>query len=115
MAEVSAQVPAQVPTLQPVAQWLALPHVVAHSGLAERPIAWCGGQLRGRAGFVAAVQAWQACFAARAGKRFALYFDDSYEFAAALFGAWHAGKDVVLPGDAQPATLQRLMREVDGC
>ena len=35
-------------------------------------------------------------------------------FAAALFGAWHAGKTVYLCGDNLPATVARLRREVDG-
>lgn len=98
-----------------MAEWLTLLQVASHPPLAERPVAWCGGELRSHAGFVADVRAWQAGFATQPGQRFALYFDDGYEFATALFGAWHAGKEVVLPGDAQPATLARLAREVDGC
>jgi acyl-CoA synthetase (AMP-forming)/AMP-acid ligase II len=65
--------------------------------------------------FVADVRRWHTAFAAHGGQRFALYFDDAYDFATALFGAWHAGKEAVLPGDAQPATVQRLLPEVDGC
>ncbi|MDB5857123.1 MAG: hypothetical protein JWQ76_812, partial [Ramlibacter sp.] len=65
--------------------------------------------------FAADVARWQAAFAARPGPRVALYFDDAYDFACALFGAWHAGKVAVLPGDAQPATLARLLPEVDAC
>lgn len=96
-------------------EWLPLPLVAATPAPAGRPVAWYGSELRNHAHFVAGVRAWQASFAAQPGRRFALYFDDGYEFATALFGAWHAGKEVVLPGDAQPATLARLFREVDGC
>lgn len=60
------------------------------------------------------VAGWRAAFAAVPGERFALYFEDTVEFAAALFGVWHAGKCAVLPGDALPATLDRLTRYVDG-
>jgi acyl-coenzyme A synthetase/AMP-(fatty) acid ligase len=46
--------------------------------------------------------------------RWALFVDSPAEFAAALFGAWHAGKHVVLPGDARPDTLAALREQVDG-
>lgn len=95
--------------------WLPLSEVVSRAGLAARPVAWRGGLLIDRRRFIADVTAWQAAFARRPGWRMALYFNDGYDFACALFGAWHAGKEVCLPGDAQPATLQRLLPEVDAC
>lgn len=66
------------------------------------------------AGFRRQVIAWQSVFAARAGRDWALYFDDTLAFAAALYGAWHAGKRVYLCGDNLPATLERLAGRVDG-
>lgn len=66
------------------------------------------------ADFSLQVAGWQAAFAARPGQRFALFFNHGIDFAAALLGAWHAGKCVYLPGDALPATLQRLSLETDG-
>jgi len=60
------------------------------------------------------VTGWRAAFATEPGERFALYFEDTVDFATALFGAWHAGKCAVLPGDALPATVDRLVRYVDG-
>ena len=57
---------------------------------------------------------WQAGFRARAGDTWALHFDDAARFAAALYGAWHAGKTVVLPGDALAGTQARLRTQVDG-
>ncbi len=57
---------------------------------------------------------WQAAFAARPETDWALHFEDATEFAAALLGAWHAGKRVVLPGDALPGTLERLRPGVGG-
>jgi acyl-CoA synthetase (AMP-forming)/AMP-acid ligase II/3-hydroxymyristoyl/3-hydroxydecanoyl-(acyl carrier protein) dehydratase len=64
--------------------------------------------------FVQDVAAWQAGFAAQSGTRFALYFHDSYTFATAIFGAWHANKTVYLPGDVLPASLGGLRPLVDG-
>ena len=60
------------------------------------------------------VSAWHTAFAAARGRDWALYFDDSLAFSAALFGAWAAGKRVYLPGDDLPATLQALAPSVAG-
>lgn len=65
-------------------------------------------------GFVARAAAWRHAFASRPGQRWVLYFERPDEFAAALFGAWHAGKHVVLPGDARPQTIAALGDTVDG-
>ena len=98
-----------------MAEWLPLSEVVSRPGLEARPVAWRAGQLIERGRFLADVRAWQAAFSSQPGPRVALYFDDSYDFACALFGAWHAGKEVCLPGDSQPATLQRLLPDVGAC
>jgi acyl-coenzyme A synthetase/AMP-(fatty) acid ligase len=66
------------------------------------------------AGFSAQVAGWRQAFKAHSGHKFALFFNNSAAFAAALLGAWQAGKCVYLPGDALPSTLQRLSHEVDG-
>ena len=47
------------------------------------------------------------------GGRVLLFHHDSLIFAAALLGAWHAGKQVVLPGDTLPATLARTLPYCD--
>lgn len=58
--------------------------------------------------WLARVDAWrQALLSAPAGD-VALFEEDAGEFAAALFGAWQAGRTPWLPGDMLPATLQRL-------
>jgi acyl-coenzyme A synthetase/AMP-(fatty) acid ligase len=57
---------------------------------------------------------WRAAFSGQSGQDWALYFEDTAEFAAALFGAWHAGKRVYLGGDNLPATLARLQPHVAG-
>lgn len=66
------------------------------------------------ADFVARASAWWHAFAAQPGLRWALYLDDTVDFAAALLGAWHAGKHVVLPGDTRPETLAALRGRIDG-
>ena len=65
--------------------------------------------------FSADVERWAQTFSAVAGERVAIYFNDSYEFGCALFGAWHAGKIPMLPGDTQPQTLERLLPQVAAC
>lgn len=65
-------------------------------------------QFRARAG------AWRAAFAQREESDWALHHEDVHEFAAALFGAWHAGKTVWLPGDVLPQTRESLARHVGG-
>ena len=58
--------------------------------------------------WLARVAAWRKAFAGFAGRDVALACDDGVEFSAALFGAWEAGATPWLPGDALPATLERL-------
>lgn len=57
---------------------------------------------------------WCAFLRTAPGTRFALFFNDSIEFAAALFGAWHAGKIIYLPSDTLPSTCAALRTAVDG-
>jgi acyl-coenzyme A synthetase/AMP-(fatty) acid ligase len=94
---------------------LGLHEVALARGEPQCVVAYRRGETLTRAHFAAAVRLWAAAFQAHGGARFALYFDDPFDFACALFGAWHAGKEVILPGDAQPATLERLLPQVDGC
>ncbi len=80
----------------------------ADAAAATRPVGRRGGDDIDRTEFIGRVDAWQAAFAAEPGRCWALLIDDAIEFAAALYGAWHAGKQVFLPADAQPGTLERL-------
>jgi acyl-coenzyme A synthetase/AMP-(fatty) acid ligase len=68
----------------------------------------------GNAAFLARVGAWREALAAQPGEQHALYLEDGLEFAAALFGAWLAGKTPWLPGDRLPATLASLDAHVQG-
>jgi acyl-CoA synthetase (AMP-forming)/AMP-acid ligase II len=66
------------------------------------------------ADFLARAGAWRGAFEAAQGQRFALHLEDSIAFAAALFGAWHAGKTVFLPADSVPSTLASIAGRIDG-
>ncbi|WP_314105722.1 AMP-binding protein [uncultured Stenotrophomonas sp.] len=97
-----------------MAEWIALDRLA----LAPQPDRIVGIDTEGRgvdhAEFRTRVLGWQQAFAAAPGRDWALYFDDTLAFAAALFGAWHAGKRVFLGGDSLPATLDGLGPRVDG-
>lgn len=66
-----------------------------------------------RADFIGRINDWQSFFQGLPGEKFALSLEDAAELAAALLGAWHAGKIVVLPGDKLPSTLKQLSALVD--
>ncbi len=89
--------------------WLPLDRI-AVAPVADRQV----GEACSHAEFVRGVRAWQRAFTAQPGRDWAMFFEDTLAFAAALFGAWHAGKRVVLCGDNLPATLERLAHRVDG-
>ncbi|NHZ37067.1 AMP-binding protein [Massilia rubra] len=61
----------------------------------------------------ARVGAWRALALRTPGANAALYIDDSLEFAAALLGAWQAGKTVWLSADTLDASCVALARSVD--
>ena len=56
---------------------------------------------------------WDATFERTPARRIALFLEDRLAFTTALFAAWRAGKQVVLPGDVLPATLQALAPQVE--
>ncbi|MFO1252509.1 MAG: AMP-binding protein [Inhella sp.] len=77
-----------------------------------QPVGFRAGQAVMQPEWRAEVAGWAAHFAAQPGADVALYFEDSLHAAAALFGAWHASKTVWWPGDALPATAERLAAQV---
>ncbi len=97
----------------PMADWIALDRllVTARPG---RDIGICEGVALDHSALRLRALAWRDAFAAAEGRDWALYFDDAIAFAAALFGAWHAGKRVFLAADNLPATLQALQPQVSG-
>lgn len=92
-----------------MAEWLPLRDVArrAHDGRAV-------GVGVDHAAFLRRVAAWRHAFATQPSSRWAVYLDDTVEFAAALYGAWHAGKAVTLCGDTLPDTVARVLEDVDG-
>jgi acyl-CoA synthetase (AMP-forming)/AMP-acid ligase II/3-hydroxymyristoyl/3-hydroxydecanoyl-(acyl carrier protein) dehydratase len=65
------------------------------------------------ADLITRVRAWTALARRTGGANIALFHDDSLEFAAALLGAWQAGKTVWLAADTLPATCAVLAPSVD--
>ena len=96
-----------------MAEWHSLMDVAVRP-LPGRVFARTAGGMVEHSAFRHEARRWHAAFAALPGTTFALHFDDATRFASALFGAWHAGKTVVLPGDALPGTQARLRSRVDG-
>lgn len=97
-----------------MAERITIEHLLARARPARFPVALRDGVTLDFQDLEVRAAGWRAAFSAHAGRRWALYFEDTFEFAAALLGAWHACKCVYLPSDAQPATLERLRLEVDG-
>lgn len=96
-----------------MAEWIALDRLV----VSARPGRTVGEAAHGAVDhpqFRQQVLCWQQAFARAPGTDWALYFDDTLVFAAALLGAWHAGKRVYLGGDNLPATLDGLSPRVAG-
>jgi acyl-coenzyme A synthetase/AMP-(fatty) acid ligase len=84
-------------------------------GTVRRPelvVGWRGGAEVSHADLVDRTAQWFALLSGIAGKNVALFIHDSLEFAAALLGAWHAGKTVYLPSDTLPATCVSLQTMV---
>ena len=96
------------------AGWRALTALPRRTASPDSAVAWRGGEPLSQAAFAAQVAAWRDTLAAHSGLRWALFVEDTYDFAAALFGAWHAGKTVIVPGDMQDDTVARLRAASDG-
>ena len=75
---------------------------------AERAVARRGRDEVSENAFRARAAGWLATFERINAPAVALFQPDGVEFAAALLGAWHAGKTVFLSGDTLPATCLGL-------
>ena len=73
---------------------------------------WRQGAPLAHGELLARARAWAALGGRTATRDVALYIDDSLEFAAALIGAWLAGKTVWLVADTLPASCAALAGEV---
>lgn len=96
-----------------MAEWIP-PHEFAVAPRAGRIVALRAGGVVEHEALCHRVCEWRAAFASAQGDAFALYEEDIAEFAAVLFGAWHAGKRVFLLGDVLPATLDAVVPRVGG-
>lgn len=94
-------------------EWLGLAEVATRAR-AERTVARTASGPFDHAALRARIAQWRDALAAREGVRWALHFEEITDFAAALYGAWHAGKEVVLCSDVLPETLTRLAQGVHG-
>jgi acyl-CoA synthetase (AMP-forming)/AMP-acid ligase II/3-hydroxymyristoyl/3-hydroxydecanoyl-(acyl carrier protein) dehydratase len=85
--------------------------------LAARAADTCAGSRAGvpvtHGALALRVRAWTGLAQRTPGPAIALFHDDSLEFAAALLGAWQAGKTVWLAADTLPATCATLRGSVD--
>lgn len=79
-----------------------------------RTIGWRDGAAVSYADFRARACSWQTLLTRQSGRAFALFLEDSIEFASALYGAWQAEKIIYLPGDNLSGTCASLSRSVDG-
>lgn len=98
-----------------MAEFIELHQLLARGRGATTAFALRAGQWLDFSWFASRANAWRVAFATVPGEKVALYFEDSSTFACALFGAWHAGKQAVLPADALPETLRRLATICSGC
>lgn len=64
--------------------------------------------------FLAQIAAWRNLLLQTKGENFALFYSDSITFAAALLGAWHAGKTIWLTADTLALSCIALQASVDG-
>lgn len=74
----------------------------------DRTVALRGREVVSESQFRGRVAGWATALSAAGGRDVALFASDGVEFAAALFGAWHTGQTVHLPGDTLPATCRAL-------
>ncbi|MFJ3045523.1 AMP-binding protein [Herbaspirillum chlorophenolicum] len=81
---------------------------------ATHVIGWRDGLAIDNATFQNQIHNWRQLLAQSTGTRYALFHTDTLSFAAALYGAWLAGKTIYLPSDALPETCRVLADEVDG-
>ena len=97
-----------------MAELIGLEQLLSRGRASDHPVALRDGRPLDFAAFASRAAEWRAAFESRPGRRWAVFFEDTFEFASALLGAWHAGKCTYLLADAQPATLARVRGEVDG-
>lgn len=79
----------------------------------NRAVAWVNGQIVNEKQFFLDVEKFRIVFSNRNIHRVALFCQDTYRFACALFGAWQANVLTVLPTDMTEHTQSKLKDDVD--
>ena len=79
----------------------------------NRAVAWVNGQIVNEKQFFLDVEKFRIVFSNRNIHRVALFCQDTYRFACALFGAWQANVLTVLPTDMTEHTQSKLKDNVD--
>src|SRR5258705_12265589 len=102
------------PNVATMAETLDMLSLLSRARSSCHRIAWRRGKPVSGAEFVTRARAWRSLLKHTPGRAFALYHDDAVEFAAALFGSWHGGKTIFLPGDNLAGTCASLYPSVDG-
>ncbi|ALV92748.1 MULTISPECIES: AMP-binding protein [Pantoea] len=80
----------------------------------DRVVAWQGQQQHWLSEMRQQVQALAEKLRSQPGQHWALCFDNSYHFTAALLAVWYAGKTPVIPGHCRAAQLEEMAEHLDG-
>ncbi|ORM68555.1 AMP-binding protein [Pantoea rwandensis] len=80
----------------------------------DRVVAWQGQQQHWLSEMRQQVQALADKLRSQPGQHWALCFDNSYHFTAALLALWYAGKTPVIPGHCRAAQLEEMAEHLDG-
>lgn len=89
---------------------------LSHCALPENSepvVAWHQGQWLTHTEFVGDVAKAASYLSQRAGKAYALYYEQAYPFAVMLYACWHSGKTVWLAANNKVATAVKLQQQ--GC
>ena len=79
----------------------------------DRSVAWVNDHFVSEKDFFVDIERFRKAFKTQEISRIALFCQDTYRFACALFGAWQANVLTVLPTDMTELTQKRLCNDVD--
>ncbi|WP_299019767.1 AMP-binding protein [uncultured Photobacterium sp.] len=99
--------------IQSNAMFCSLSELLVSARKGEHPVARGADGEKTWVQYQADVQSLSCQLKASRHVRWALCFDDSYYFAVAFMAAAHAGKEIILPGNHQPAALAELVCHFD--
>ncbi len=90
---------------------IPLSHCLITPRRKDVPVACHAGQVYSAAQFLTTVKHWTEQFIAQPFQRYALFTEDAYPFAVLLFALLQAGKQIWLPGNNRPGTLEQLSQD----